>query len=292
MPEINVLSHTPVSLRECGINEDWVQRYIADDPSRLGLGLNLILLARERRQPKAGRLDILLADRDSEQNRWYEVEIMLGPTDESHIIRCIEYWDKERKDRPHYEHVAVLVAEDITNRFFKVIQLFNGHIPIVAIKMVASKVENGLVLQFVTVLHPSTQSVEEEEERAAPVVNREWWDKASSKESMQVVDSLFKIIEEWDNRVKAYYSQTRIRPQVGSGNMLPLRIHPRKKFVDVSLDFGDSQKATDWKGKLEGAGLEASNWRPESVSFRLTPEILGRNVGIVREILKEVSSGD
>jgi hypothetical protein len=56
----------------------------------------------------------------------------LGMTDESHIIRTVEYWDTERRRWPQYEHVAVIVAEEITGRFFNVISLFNGFIPIIA----------------------------------------------------------------------------------------------------------------------------------------------------------------
>jgi hypothetical protein len=52
----------------------------------------------------------------------YEVEIMLGSTDESHIIRTIEYWDIEKRRFPSKDHKAVIVAEDITNRFFNVIR--------------------------------------------------------------------------------------------------------------------------------------------------------------------------
>jgi len=44
----------------------------------------------------------------------YEIEIQLGSTDESHIIRTIEYWDIERKRYPQYDHTAVIIAEDIT----------------------------------------------------------------------------------------------------------------------------------------------------------------------------------
>ena len=47
----------------------------------------------------------------------YEVEIQLGATDESHIIRTIEYWDIERKRYPQYNHTAIIIAEDITSRF-------------------------------------------------------------------------------------------------------------------------------------------------------------------------------
>ena len=98
---------------------------------RLG---DVILKDKERLQPRAGRLDLLLQAADA--NRRYEVEVQLGATDESHLIRTIEYWDIERKRYPQYEHTAVIVAEDITSRFLNVIGLFNGQIPLVALQMI------------------------------------------------------------------------------------------------------------------------------------------------------------
>jgi len=82
------------------LNEKWVQDLIAKKPALLGLG-DIILKDRERIQPKAGRLDLLF--QDIESNHRYEVEIQLGSTDESHIIRTIEYWDIERKRYPQYD---------------------------------------------------------------------------------------------------------------------------------------------------------------------------------------------
>ena len=76
------------------LSERWVQGRIAKDPSILGLG-DVILKDKERIQPRAGRLDLLL--QEVEGNRRYEVEIQLGKTDESHIIRTVEHWDIERK---------------------------------------------------------------------------------------------------------------------------------------------------------------------------------------------------
>ena len=105
---------------------------------------DLVIRDRERIQPRAGRLDILLQAPDT--NRRYEVELQLGATDESHIIRTIEYWDVERKRYPQYEHCAVLIAEDITSRFLNVISLFNGTIPLIAIQMQAFKVDDGIAL--------------------------------------------------------------------------------------------------------------------------------------------------
>ncbi|MCK4516610.1 MAG: hypothetical protein KAU31_15220 [Spirochaetaceae bacterium] len=75
----------PISLKNHPeLTEKWVQERIAEDPSILGLG-DLILKDQERIQPRAGRLDLLL--QDSEASHRYEVELQLGSTDESHIIR-------------------------------------------------------------------------------------------------------------------------------------------------------------------------------------------------------------
>ena len=141
--KLNLLTHKE-------LNETWVQKVIADDPTILGLG-DLILKDKERIHPKAGRLDLLL--QDAESKRRYEVEIQLGKVDESHIIRTIEYWDIERKRYPQYDHCAVIIAEDITSRFLNVIGLFNGFIPLIAIQMSAYQFsENEVSLIFTTVL--------------------------------------------------------------------------------------------------------------------------------------------
>jgi hypothetical protein len=78
-------------------NEKWLQEKITNDVELLGLG-DLIVKDVERRQPRSGRLDLLLYDQDT--NTRYEVEIQLGATDESHVIRTLEYWDTEQEALP------------------------------------------------------------------------------------------------------------------------------------------------------------------------------------------------
>lgn len=58
------------------LNEKWLQARLAEDPSLLGLGEGLIFKDAERRQPRAGRLDLLFSD--PEANTRYEVEVQLG----------------------------------------------------------------------------------------------------------------------------------------------------------------------------------------------------------------------
>ena len=131
------------------LNERWLQNQIVADPSLLGLG-DLVVRSQERTQPRGGRLDLLLEDPESETR--FEVELQLGTVDESHIIRTIEYWDLERRRYPQYDHVAVIVAEEITTRFFNVIGLFNGFIPLIAIQLNALEVNGFLTLNSTRVL--------------------------------------------------------------------------------------------------------------------------------------------
>src|SRR5208283_3525992 len=179
-------------------NEKWVQDRIAEDPKILGLG-DLALRDKERIQPQAGRLDLLLEDTDPEAVTRYEVEIQLGSTDESHIIRTIEYWDIERKRYPQYDHVAVIVAEDITSRFLNVISLFNGMIPLMAIQMNALKLENNIGLSFTTVVNQMSYGLIEEDEEVEEATDRSYWENRGSKKTVTMADQLLEIARKFDN---------------------------------------------------------------------------------------------
>lgn len=182
--------HKRISLKaHPDYRERWVQDRIEEDPSILGLG-ELELRESERRQPSGGRLDILL--QDPESNERYEVEIQLGATDETHIIRTIEYWDIERKRYPQYDHTAVIVAEEVTGRFLNVISLFNGTIPLIAIKMEAVQVEEYLALIFVRVLDAIILGTEGG--NTPPIVDREYWVSRATIETVTMVDRVHNMI--------------------------------------------------------------------------------------------------
>jgi hypothetical protein len=140
---------TVCSIRECGFDEYWLQDQVADNPGCLQLG-DLELVSRERQQAGGGRLDILLKNPDDDS--MYEVEVMLGETNESHIIRTIEYWDREKRRWPQRQHFGVLVAETVTRRFFNVIQLLSHSIPLVAVQANIVEADGKKVLHFSKVL--------------------------------------------------------------------------------------------------------------------------------------------
>ena len=183
----------PVSLKNHPVyNEKWLQGLLVDDPGLLGLG-DLIVKEVERRQPRAGRLDLLLSD--PETHARYEAEIQLGSTDETHIIRTIEYWDIEKSRYPQYEHVAVIVAEDITSRFLNVISLFNKAIPLIAIQMRALEVDSVLTINATTVLDLARLGTEEEDE-PGQATDRAYWVHRGSLSSVAMADDFLGLVNE------------------------------------------------------------------------------------------------
>lgn len=234
-------------------NERWLQDIIADDPSMIGVG-DVILKDRERTHIGAGRLDLLLQDADGVGR--YEVEIQLGKTDESHIIRTIEYWDIEKRRYPQYDHTAIIIAEDITSRFLNVISLFNGFIPIMAIQVTAIKTPEGIGLQFTKILDTVELGYDDEE---ADPTDRNYWEKRATPKTVAMADQVLEISKSFiSSSVEFSYNKfyigfwvdgracnfARCRPQ---RNTLRLMIKlPQKEETDklisdaefVSLDYG------------------------------------------------------
>jgi len=171
-------------------NERWLQDIIADDPSIIGVG-DVILKDKERIHVGAGRLDLLLQNADGHGR--YEVEIQLGATDESHIIRTIEYWDIEKKKYPQYDHAAVIIAEDITSRFLNVIGLFNGFIPIIAIQVTAIETPEGIGLQFTKILDTVKLGYFGEDEEISDPTDRAYWEKRGTKNTVALADRILEI---------------------------------------------------------------------------------------------------
>lgn len=268
------------------ITERVIQDKIAEDPSILGLG-DLILRDKERIHPKAGRLDLLL--QDTELNKRYEVEIQLGKSDESHIIRTIEYWDIERKRYPQYDHCAVIVAEDITSRFLNVIGLFNGFIPLIAVQMKAFRFEDKIALVFTKVLDEMTLGIEEDEEDEIKqiTVNRDFWiNKKASNETVQIADQILELINENSLGHEFRYTKVNIRV-TKNGQYLPyIVVKPRKKkhlvLVIRAVKSDEIDKIIE-DNDLDDMGYMAKGTR---YRIRISNEDVNSKKDALRELIK------
>lgn len=270
------------------LDEKWVQQQIADDPALLGIG-DLVVRDKERVQPHAGRLDLLLQDPESLKR--FEVEIQLGETDESHIIRTIEYWDIERKRYPQYEHCAVIVAEDITARFLNVIQLFNGAIPLIALKMTAYKIGEEYALTFVKVLDELTYGLVDDDEPIAEPTDRSFWETSrGTKKTVALADSLLKLVNKVEPRAILKYNKHYIGLDVGGSPMNFVSFMPRRAHLIFTLKLPQSKEVDEL---IADAGFETltyeSQWRQYRI--RIDGEITDKQTDTLVQLMRKAREG-
>jgi len=263
------------------ITESVIQDMIADDPSVIGLG-DLVLKDKERIQPKAGRLDLLL--QDPESNRRYEVEIQLGKTDESHIIRTIEYWDIERKRYPQYDHCAVIIAEDITSRFLSVIGLFNGHIPLIAIQLNALKIGDDIGLMFTTVLDELPLGLIEEDEEVKEVTDRSYWLSRGTENTVKLADEMLALVNDFAPDYEFKYNKFYIglakdgRPY----NFAVFRPKKNNMQVEIKLPHSEELDTILEENQLDDMGY---NKRYGNYRIRLTKGEIQKKKEVLKDLL-------
>ena len=240
-------------------SEKWVQARITEDLSILGLG-DVELVTAEKIQPKAGRLDLLL--HDDQLNRRYEVELMLGRTDPSHILRCIEYWDIERRRYPAYDHVAVLIAEDITSRFLNVMGLLSGTIPLIAVQLVALRVDDKIALHFVHVLDQTVLRSDDEYETgtggtSGPVTtDRSYWESRVSPDVLKQCDAVCDTTSELTGVIYALRYRKNLIDIVPDGDIgASLWLIPKKTLVRIG---GYVPSPEEWVKRFDSMGQLAS----------------------------------
>ena len=237
------------------LNERWLQDIIADDPSIIGIG-DVILKDKERIHHHAGRLDLLLQDADGIDR--YEVEIQLGATDESHIIRTIEYWDIERKRYPQYNHTAIIIAEDITSRFLNVISLFNGSIPLMAIQVCAIQTAEGVGLHFTKVLDVQQLGLVDEDEEVAEITNRDYWLKRGTPKTVAMADKLLSYIHEFDPDAELNYNKFYIGLKINSRSKNYAIFRPKKNFIGLEIKMPQTEENDEIINQAEIANLDYS----------------------------------
>jgi len=282
MATLNYLKPERISLKNHPeLTELWVQNLIADDPGILGLG-ELVVRDREKTVAGSGRLDLLLQDPESEKR--YEVEVQLGRTDESHIIRTIEYWDVERKRYPGYEHTAVIVAEEITGRFFNVISLFINAIPMVAIQVQAVKVENSVSLIFTKVLDLRTGAGKEEDEPAEPT-DRAYWEKRGTKQTMEMTEQvLSEFIHSLNPKLALKYNKMYIGLQEGGQPNNFAIFNPQKSVLIARIRLDEDEEL---QKKLVDSGLDVMPYDGHRFKIRLVKDDIKKHKEVLADLFQK-----
>lgn len=263
-------------------NERWLHDVIGMDPSILGIG-DVVVKDRERVHVGAGRLDLLLQDADGHGR--YEVEIQLGPTDESHIIRTIEYWDIERRRYPQYDHTAVIVAEDITSRFLNVIGLFNGFIPIMALQVSAIETPDGVGLHFTKVLDTVRLGLLDEDEETAELTNRNYWESVrGTDKTVKLADRILDIAREYAPTAEQSYNKYYIGFWV-EGKACNFAIcRPQKNALRLEIRL---PKEAEYDQIISQSGLDVLDYdkRWGNYKFRLSSEDIEKHRDTIKDLM-------
>ncbi len=264
-------------IRTKGKNEFWLQDIICTNPEKLGLGDDIEVVKREKKQASGGRLDILL--RDSKNNTLYEVEVMLGETDPSHIIRTIEYWDIERRIYPQRQHFAVLIAESFSRRYFNVIQLLSQTIPIIAIQADLIEFDNDMVLNFTKIMD---MYIPLEEGESAETNVTQW-----EKNANWVVDAVNEFISilaaKYPERtITPTYTQTYIRVAIDNQQyFFHKRVSPN---VYMEIYAKDEEKKVLIADLLSKSKVDYTFNNYQAFTFTTTKKFIQNNKNLFLEI--------
>lgn len=267
-------------------SEKTLQEAIANNPEILGLG-EITLRETERRQLNGGRLDLLFDDEITKVR--YTVELQLGATDETHIIRTIEYWDNERSRNPHIDHIAVIVAEDITTRFLNVISLFNKSIPLIAIQLSAIEVSGEVTINCVKVLDLSTSMGWEEDSTSVAATDRQYWLKKAAPETVGVADGLLEIVNEVTGSKTFELNYNKHYIGLASGGVANnfISMKPRKLNVVLNVKLPRTDELTE----LIEQSLELISYdnRWGFYQIRVTRKDLTETRSVLRELIESAA---
>ena len=265
-----------LAIREAGYDESWLQDQIYENPACLGLG-ELEAIAKERQQLSGGRLDLLL--KDPEDDAMYEVELMLGETDETHIIRTIEYWDNEKRRWPQRQHFAVLVAEHINRRFFNVIHLLSHSIPIIAIQASLLETDGKRSLFFTTVLD-TFEEIDDGTSIEGKTYDRDYWTKRA-KWTVETADALLTTTQDLFTAPALNYVKNYVAITVSGSNYFWLH----KRTSDKSLlGFRMSQALQDEAAALlDGKNISYVK-KPKKFLLTVDKGMVGANRDVMRSI--------
>lgn len=266
-----------VFIRNAGLDEYWLQDRIYEDPTVLGLG-NLVTVSKEKKQSTGGRLDMLL--KDPEDNSLYEVEVMLGETDPSHIIRSIEYWDIEKRKYPQRQHFSVLIAESFGRRYFNVLQILSLNIPMIAVQADLLEVGNERILNFTKLLDVYEEP--EDEEASSTANEASWADKYPW--TLDTTKHLLTVLASPDGELTLSFTQSYVKV-IRQGRTvygMSRKAEPRSHFW---FKEENDEKVETIKQLLDKQKIEY-DYKRNYFSMTLDKKFISTNEKLLREIHK------
>ncbi len=122
-----IVSGAVSTVSELGKDEAWLQGWLKEQPTRLGLGDLQVT-------DGAGDADarcFVATDED----RCFSVDVRLGEMEASHGFQLLDNWARNRARHPDKTHVAVLVTEKAGDRYRTTLETLAQHLPLVVVEL-------------------------------------------------------------------------------------------------------------------------------------------------------------
>ena len=122
-----IVSGAVSTVSELGKDEVWLQGWLKEQPTRLGLGDLQVT-------DGAGDTDArCFVATDAE--RCFSVDVRLGEMEASHGFQLLDNWARNRVRHPDKTHVAVLVTEKAGDRYRTTLETLSQHLPLVVVEL-------------------------------------------------------------------------------------------------------------------------------------------------------------
>ena len=210
----------------------------------------------------------------------YEIEVMLGETDPSHIIRAIEYWDNEKRRFPQRQHYCILIAESFDRRYFNVIQILSLNVPMIAIQADLLEINGEHILNFSKILDINVEPEGDEETTAVTEIT--WSEKA--KWTLKTARKLLEIISEKAKNISLNFTQSYISIMIDGRNtyLFDKRTNPNSVLW---FNVKDEEKQEAIKNLLNSNNI-VFNFNNKYKDFSLTIEekFISKNKEILMQL--------
>ncbi len=131
----NIVSGAVSTVTELGKDEAWLQGWLKEQPSRLGLG--------DLEVGDAATDDAWVATDD---DRCFSVDVQLGELEASRGFQVLDNWARNRVMHPDKTHVAVLVTEVMSDRYQTTLETLAEHLPLVVVELAVWKGEDEAIV--------------------------------------------------------------------------------------------------------------------------------------------------
>ena len=130
MTSPNIVTGAVSTVTELGKDEAWLQGWLKEQPTRLGLG-DVSVADGEPVQDDEGNPAFLATD----EERYFSVDVRLGELDASRGFQVLDNWARNRVRHPDKTHVAVLVTETAGERYRTTLEALTEHLPLVVVEL-------------------------------------------------------------------------------------------------------------------------------------------------------------